>query len=60
MMDEYRSFPRNGHPHCMMTLIQRKFKLDNLWFMDVFPFQRDRQLVVTDPVRSKALHVGSC
>jgi hypothetical protein len=50
MGEIYAHIPINIHPHVAMTMVQRKWNLRGLFFLDTWPMSNVRQLVITDPV----------
>jgi hypothetical protein len=50
MGEIYAHIPINIHPHVAMTMMQRKWNLRGLFFLDTWPVSNVRQLVIIDPV----------
>jgi hypothetical protein len=48
--DLYKNSPMEVHPHNTMTLLYRKHKLGNLFFLDTWPAAADTVMMITDPV----------
>jgi hypothetical protein len=46
----YKTSPMEVHPHSTMTLLARKHKLGNLYFLDTWPAAAHSQMVINDPV----------
>lgn len=55
MVDIYKESPAKAHPQVHATLLYRKHKLDNVWFMDAWPAMGEPQIVVADPVGCPSL-----
>jgi hypothetical protein len=50
MAEIYAHAPTDTHPHGVMTMMQRKWNLKGMWFIDTWPATGERQLVIVDPV----------
>lgn len=50
MVELAKVTPSATHPHGLMTMLQRKYNLDNLFLLDNYPVSGERQLVIADPV----------
>jgi hypothetical protein len=50
MAEMYAHAPTDAHPHGVMTMMQRKWNLKGMWFIDTWPATGERQLVIVDPV----------
>ncbi|RQM08842.1 hypothetical protein DH86_00002970 [Scytalidium sp. 3C] len=49
MVELAKVTPSATHPHGLMTMLQRKYNLDNLFLLDNYPVSGERQLVIADP-----------
>ncbi|PMD12087.1 cytochrome P450 [Hyaloscypha hepaticicola] len=49
MTEIYAYAPTDTHAHGIFTMMQRKYKLKGMWFLDCWPATRQRQLVIADP-----------
>lgn len=50
MAGMYTHAPTDTHPHGVMTMMQRKWNLKGMWFIDNWPATAYRQLVIAEPV----------
>ncbi|KAK0120469.1 hypothetical protein ONS96_010683 [Cadophora gregata f. sp. sojae] len=54
----YKNSPTDTHPMTTMTVLWRKYKLGNLYFLDNWPASDWRQIVVNDPaVATQAMNL---
>ncbi|KAH8816397.1 cytochrome P450 monooxygenase-like protein [Xylogone sp. PMI_703] len=49
MIELAKVTPSRAHPHGLMTMIQRKYELDNVFLLDNYPATGERQLIIADP-----------
>ncbi|KAE9376613.1 cytochrome P450 [Stipitochalara longipes BDJ] len=49
MAEMYAHAPTDSHPHGVFTMMQRKYALKGMWFMDTWPASPQRQLIIADP-----------
>jgi len=49
MAEIYANAPTDTHAHGIFTMMQRKYKLKGMWFLDCWPATRQRQLIIADP-----------
>jgi predicted ATPase len=52
LAEMYAHAPTDTHIHGVLTMMQRKYKLEGMWFLDSWPASPQRQLVIADPVRT--------
>jgi hypothetical protein len=50
MAEIYAHAPIDAHVHGIYTMMQRKYGLKGMWFMDSWPALSVRQIVIADPV----------
>jgi len=50
MAEMYAHAPTDCHPHGVFAMMQRKYNLKGMWFMDSWPASPQRQLVIAEPV----------
>ncbi|RFU32546.1 hypothetical protein B7463_g3778, partial [Scytalidium lignicola] len=55
MIELAKVTPPRTHPQGLMTMLQQKYKLDNVFLLDNYPASAERQLIITDP--EVAFHV---
>lgn len=46
----YEHAPTDTHPQGLFSMMQRKWGLRGMWFLDTWPASSPRQLIIADPV----------